>query len=273
MAVHIAVRYVCIQVEGQGHLVLIHHGVGNLEHGGEVAAQVDHAAAAPGEGHEAEVVQIGQLFQQPAHGGAGEAPPLGELGIVEQGIAGAVAEVDHRPQLGAQDPVVLVDGGDPQVQHDVHLGGPAAADEVSGNGDRQEEKAGLLLTGAVVVQHGVMPVPAPDGKADQLPFAAQPGVADQVLFLKSIQDGQSGVVEPDSEPLGQLGEAANPFPGIDRVGDAVQPTVGGAEVGVGAEHGKIKKTGASAGADASVCHQDPDKVSIDAAAWVVHQLL
>lgn len=80
------------------------------------------------------------------------------------------------------------------------------------------------------------------------------------------------MLEPDAKTSRQLTDPADPLAGVNSISDAIQPTVRGSEVGVGAEDGIIKKTGASVGSDAPVSDQSLDKFSVDAAAWVVHDL-
>ena len=81
------------------------------------------------------------------------------------------------------------------------------------------------------------------------------------------------MLKSDAKTGRQFADPADPLTGINSIGDAIQPAVRGSEVGVGAEYGIIKKTGASVGSDAPVCDQGLDKFSVDAAAWVVHGLL
>ncbi len=80
------------------------------------------------------------------------------------------------------------------------------------------------------------------------------------------------MLEVNAKTIRQLTDPADPLARVDSVGDAVQPAVRGSEVGVGAEDGIIKKTGASVGSDALVCDQGLNKFSVDAAAWIVHDL-
>ena len=53
------------------------------------------------------------------------------------------------------------------------------------------------------------------------------------------------MLEVNAKTIRQLTDPADPLARVDSVGDAVQPAVRGSEVGVGAEDGIIKKTGAS----------------------------
>ena len=147
--------------------------------------------------------------------------------------------------------VVLIDGGEPQIQHHIHLRRLAIADQFCSNGDGHKEEAAFLLAGAVVVQHRVMLAPALDAVLDQM-AVSQLGEGDKLPVLEDLQDGQSLMLEPDMKASRQLTDPADTLARVDSVGDAVQPAVRGSEVGVGAEDGIIKKTGASVGSDAPV---------------------
>ena len=116
-----------------------------------------------------------------------------------------------------------------------------------------------------------MLAPALDAVLDQM-AVSQLGEGDKLPVLEDLQDGQSLMLEPDMKASRQLTDPADPLARVDSVGDAVQPAVRGSEVGVGAEDGIIKKTGASVGSDAPVCDQGLNKFSVDAAAWIVHDL-
>lgn len=129
------------------------------------------------------------------------------------------------------------------------------------------------MTGAVVVQHRIVPAPVHDPVLDQ-PAPAEDGVLNKMGLLEHEQDVQRPPLSAAAEPLDHFAQGANPFAGVDGVANTVQPAVRGAEVGVGAEDGKIKKTGASVvGADAPVCNQGLNELPVDPAAWVVHNLL
>ena len=68
-------------------------------------------------------------------------------------------------------------------------------------------------------------------------------------------------------------EGANPFAGINGIADTINAAVGSADIGLTTKYRKVKKTGASACANAPVVHQVSNKLSIDSTAWVVHHLL
>ena len=61
--------------------------------------QIDYAAMPAREGHEGDVVQRGQLFQDTADCRPGQPSAGSQLGVGDKGISGAVAEIDHRPQV------------------------------------------------------------------------------------------------------------------------------------------------------------------------------
>lgn len=100
----------------------------------------------------------------------------------------------------------------------------------------------------------------------------QLGKGDKLPILEGLQDGQGLVLESDVKTIRQLTDPADPLAGVNGISDTVQPAVRGSEVGVGAEDGIIKKTGASVGSDAPVSDQGLDKFSVDTAAWVIHDL-
>ena len=57
-----------------------------------------------------------------------------------------------------------------------------------------------------------------------------------------------------------------------QIGDTLYPPVRGAEVGIGAERHVIKKIGTSVCTDVPIFHKAADKLAVDAAPWVVHNL-
>ena len=65
----------------------------------------------------------------------------------------------------------------------------------------------------------------------------------------------------------------DPFAWINQIGDALNPAVGGAEVGIRAECYVIKKIGTSICTDVPIFHKAADKLTVNAAPWVVHNLL
>lgn len=55
-----------------------------------------------------------------------------------------------------------------------------------------------------------------------------------------------------SRPLHQFFHGADPFPGVNRIGDSIDPPVRCPEVGIRAEDGIIKKTGIRISVDAGL---------------------
>ena len=76
-----------------------------------------------------------------------------------------------------------------------------------------------------------------------------------------------------AEPCPQLPQRADPLTGMYDVADAVIPLIGRAEVRVAAEHRIMKKTGAPVCTDAPVCDQTLYELPVNAAFWVVYDLL
>ena len=104
--------------------------------------------------------------------------------------------------------------------------------------------------------------------------ATKQRIGNKVPVLQIFEYADSLVLKSGSEPFCQFTHTANPFAGINRVGDAIDPPVGGAEVGVGAEDGIIKKAGASVvGSEAPVCDERLDKFPMYSATGVIHELL
>ena len=212
------------------------------------------------------------MTQHPAYRSLGQPPPLGQLGIGYQGAACAVAQIGHRAVKGALHLVIPIDRRDPQIQQNVHFGTFLRAHQLYGGGDGQEKEAGFFLTWAVVVQHGVVAVPIYDFVLYKVP-PPQQRVLDEVAVLKGVQHLQRPAAGAQPQGGSEFSNPADPLAGINGVSQAVEAQVRGAEIGVGAEDGKTKKTGAPACADAPVCDQGLEKLPVDAAAWVGYELL
>ena len=79
---------------------------------------------------------------------------------------------------------------------------------------------------------------------------------------------------PDPQPLGKLLQSTDPLARVHCIGESIDSAIRGSEVGVGAKHGIIKKTGASVvGSDAPVGDKGLDKLSMYPAARIVYDLL
>ena len=204
-----------------------------------------------GKGEQRNVSGLLQLPQRPVYRGLGQSPPLGQLGIGYQRTACAIAKVGYRAMEGALYLIVPVDRRDSQIQEDVHFRAFLRADQRRGGGDGQEKEAGLLLARAVVVQHGVVPVPVDDPVLYQI-SPPQQGVLDEVPPLESFQRVQCLAAESEPKRLRQFLHPANPFARVDGVADTVHSQMRGAEVGIGAEDSITKKAGTPVCADAPV---------------------
>ena len=154
--------------------------------------------------------------------------------------AGAVAEIDHRANLRTLHLAVIVDSGHPQIQQDIHFGAAAGADQFCRNHNRHKEKARIFLTGAVVVQHGIMFFPVPDLIFDHL-SPVKEKIGDQMAFLQFIQDGDCLALETGTEPCSQFLHGTDPLTGVYRIADTVYAEIGGTEICVVAKHRIIKK--------------------------------
>ena len=168
--------------------------------------------------------------------------------------------------------MVIVDRVQPEIEQRVHLGAFAKTEQPRYCAHRQEEKSGILLARAAIIQYGVIARPVEDAVLYKL-TAANQGVFDEVVPLEQIKLAQKLTVCTRAEPRPQLPQRADPLTGMYDVADAVKPLVGCAEVGVAAKHRIMKKTGASVCADVPVCNQTLYELSVDAAFWVVYDLL
>jgi hypothetical protein len=79
-------------------------------------------------------------------------------------------------------------------------------------------------------------------------------IGDKVAFLQFIQDRNCLALKTGTEPCGQFLHGTDPFSGIYCIADTVYAEIGGPEICVVAKYCIIKKAGASACANASVCH-------------------
>jgi hypothetical protein len=77
---------------------------------------------------------------------------------------------------------------------------------------------------------------------------------DKVAFLQFVQNGDCLTLKTGMEPCGQFFHGTDPLTGIYCIADTVYAEIGGTEICVVAKYRIIKKTGAPACANASVCH-------------------
>ena len=91
--------------------------------------------------------------------------------------------------------------------------------------------------------------------------------------LQLPENGKGLVLKAGAKPLGQLTHTAKPFAGIDRVADPVDPFIGSTEVCEAGQHREMVKPRCAADTDVFILHQQPDKLPVDPAAWIVHDLL
>ena len=116
----------------------------------------------------------------------------------------------------------------------------------------QEEKSGILLARAAIIQHGVIARPVKDAILHKL-SAANQVVFDEVVPLERVKVAQKLTVCARAEPRPELLQRADPLTGMYDVADAVVPLIGRAEVCVAAKYRIMKKTGAPVCTDAPVC--------------------
>ena len=75
-----------------------------------------------------------------------------------------------------------------------------------------------------------------------------------MAFLQLVQNGDCLALKAGTEPCGQFLHGTDPFTGIYRIADTVYAEVRSTEICIVAKYRIIKKTGAPASANASVCH-------------------
>ena len=98
------------------------------------------------------------------------------------------------------------------------------ADQFCGSGYREEEKAGILLTGRIVVENRVVTPPPANLEFDQLTMSENKKT-DKPFLLQSLQSGQGLAAEACSEILGQFLHRHDPFAGVDGVTNAINAFV------------------------------------------------
>ena len=91
--------------------------------------------------------------------------------------------------------------------------------------------------------------------------------------LQLPENGKGLVLKAGAEPLGQLTHTAEPFAGINCVANPVDPFIGSTEVCKAGQHREMVKPRCAADTDVFILHQQTDKLPVDPAAWIVHDLL
>ena len=243
-----------------------------MEHGGQVIVQVNDAALFAGSDDQSQIAVFSQLVEGTADRGTGNTPAFRQFGIADKWLAGAAAVVDHRPLIRAPHPFVPVHRMQPQVEKNVQFGAFPHADQFVQDGNREEEKAGILLTGSIIVKYRVAFLPGGNFKLNDPP-AGQQAEGDIVLLLQAFQQLKS-LRGPLQSQLGcQVVQGTDPFAGADEVGCALNAPVRETEINEGTEYDIIKKTGTSMRMEVPVCDQGLNEFSVNPAAWIVHQLL
>lgn len=190
-------------LKSHGNLLFVDHDITDIEHGGQVAAQIDHAAVSSGKGNQRKIFLFLQFIKYPADSCFRDAPAQGEVAAAGQRIAGAVAEIDHRAEFGALNLAIVVNGMYPEVQYNIHFGTLTHADQFMDRSNREKEKAHIFLTWVVVVECGIMLFPSGNAEFDEM-ASAEAGIGNVILVLEKIQNGQCLVLEPCAEPSGKL---------------------------------------------------------------------
>ena len=212
-------------------------------------------------------------FAEDASGGRfGHAPALAEFRVGNERAAGAVSQIDDRTSLRTSDLMVIVDRVQPEIEQRVHLGAFPKAEQPRRRAHRQKEEAGILLARAAIIQYSVIARPVKDAILHKL-SAANQVVFDEVVPLERVKVAQKLTVCTRAEPRPQLLQRADPLTGMYDVADAVVPLIGRAEVCVAAKYRIMKKTGAPVCTDAPVCDQTLYELPVNAAFWVVYDLL
>ena len=94
-----------------------------------------------------------------------------------------------------------------------------------------------------------------------------------MVSLEQIKLPEKLTVRSRAEPRPQFPQRADPLTGMHDVTDAVVPMIGRAEVCIAAKRRIMKKTGAPVCTDAPVCDQTLYELPVNAAFWVVYDLL
>ena len=102
-------------------------------------------------------------------------------------IASVVAVIHNRAGIGALHRRIVIDGMDPHIQKHVHLRALAHADEFMDFGNREKEKAVILLAGEVVFQYGIILRLVCNLKLHNF-LILQKRVCDVILLLQVFQD-------------------------------------------------------------------------------------
>jgi hypothetical protein len=97
-------------------------------------------------------------------------------------------------------------------------------DQFCGRRDREEEKAGILLTGRIVVENRVVTPPPANLEFDQLTMSENKKT-DKPFLLQSLQSGQGLAAEASAEIPGQFLHRHDPFAGVDGVTNAINAFV------------------------------------------------
>ena len=168
--------------------------------------------------------------------------------------------------------MVVIDRVQPEIEQCVHLGAFSKTEQPRRRAHGQEEESGILLAGAAIIQYGVIARPVENAVLHKLPATNQV-IFDEVVPLERIKLAQKLTVCARTEPHLQLPQRADPLAWMHDVADAVVPLIGCAEVRVAAKHRIMKKTGAPVCTDAPVCDQTLYELPVDAAFWVVYDLL
>ena len=92
MACAVLLREFQAYVKRHSDLLFIHHHIRDLKHGGQIFLQIDYAAMSAWEGHEGEIVQRSQLFQDAADCRPGQ-PPAGSQLRVSAAVAAEVMSI------------------------------------------------------------------------------------------------------------------------------------------------------------------------------------
>ncbi len=139
------------------------------------------------------------------------------------------------------------------ISLNIHFGASAGADQFCCNHSRHKEKSCILLTGAVVVQHGIMFFPVTHLIFDY-PSPVKKKIGYKMAFLQFIPDRNCPTLETGTKPCCKFFHGADPFTGVYRIADTIYAEIRSTEICVVAKHHIIKKTRTSACTNALVCH-------------------
>ena len=110
------------------------------------------------------------------------------------------------------------------------------ADQLIGDGNREEEETGIFLAGSIVILHAIMTVPVHNAELDQL-FTAKDRISNEMMILKFLHNGKGLVLKTYAKPFCQFSKRTYPFSGTDDVTDTFDALIRSAKIGIAVQQG------------------------------------